>query len=278
MLKEKRKKHNGILRKKWRNNFTKFHETTLPSHWENRLFLILVLGYIIGEFISIKIASLNYDWIIDWIEEIAFALTEIIPLAIGLGYIYIKREKLHIKSFIQGIGVQIKRWIKFIFHDFIKHIFFLIVLLLMLFVFMILSRSIAEIFFTQNVSQGSSGNTIAWKKDILRNMFTVVCPIIIAPVFEEIFFRKLLTDGLTRFFNNKHFEWHGTEKIRYIASSLISAFLFASVHDGIGDVPLVASYIACALFLQYIHYRSQSLTAPILVHMLFNLTTFLLII
>ena len=94
--------------------------------------------------------------------------------------------------------------------------------------------------------------------------FILVFGVIFAPFSEELFFRAYLTRRL----EFKFLKYSGV---------LMSAILFSIVHLTYGSVYEFFGTLLIGLILAIIYVRSKSITPCILIHMIFNLTSLLII-
>ena len=94
--------------------------------------------------------------------------------------------------------------------------------------------------------------------------FILVFGVIFAPFSEELFFREYLTRRL----EFKFLKYSGV---------LMSAILFSIVHLTYGSVYEFFGTLLIGLILAIIYVRSKSITPCILIHMIFNLTSLLII-
>ncbi|MEI7987050.1 MAG: CPBP family intramembrane glutamic endopeptidase, partial [Armatimonadota bacterium] len=84
---------------------------------------------------------------------------------------------------------------------------------------------------------------------------------VIAPIWEEIFFRGLLFPAFTRMFKKP------------LYGALLSSFIFASIHpQGLLGIPVL---MAVALMLCAVSYQTKSLVSNIMLHALHNGATLL---
>lgn len=91
--------------------------------------------------------------------------------------------------------------------------------------------------------------------DIIRMVpFFMLIPMIVAPILEEIIFRKIIFGVL----NNR---------IGFFFSALISSLVFALVH---GEPLHLLKYAAMGFALSYVYVKTKRLIAPIIVHMALN--------
>lgn len=99
------------------------------------------------------------------------------------------------------------------------------------------------------------------ESNFLITLLALITIILAAPVIEEFLFRGFLQNFLKRHVGTK-------------AAILLTAFTFSLFHfslsQDLGNIPLVASLFALALFLGFIYERQQSLFASIALHITFN--------
>jgi uncharacterized protein len=99
-----------------------------------------------------------------------------------------------------------------------------------------------------------SENTQAILKIAKLNPAFIVIPSLIAPILEEIIFRRIIFKKL---YNH----------LPFIISAMISSVLFAFMH---GDLPFFLSYFLIGFIFCYLYKRTNSILVPILTHMLMN--------
>ncbi|TPR14981.1 CPBP family intramembrane metalloprotease [Apilactobacillus timberlakei] len=246
-----------------------FHETSLTSNRMNKTLPVFIVLYVLGDFIS---SILYYNDVIpnrNWLILCSLLLSETIPLILVLGYIQSKKlgEKFNPKKYIVNIGWQVKHWIKIFILDTKRKWLSIIVLAIMSYVLILVVETMMfAIYPGQNLLQNniSTNNNGSWIK--------IIAPIFLAPVFEELLYRKLLPSVLTNIFSSAI-----NYKIARFLAIIFAALFFVGQHD-LQLIPLAVGYFANALFLQKIADNSNSLTAPILVHALYNILNLVLVI
>lgn len=82
----------------------------------------------------------------------------------------------------------------------------------------------------------------------------IVIPSLIAPILEEIVFRRIIFKKLF-------------ERFPFIVSASISSIIFAFMH---GDLPFFLSYFLIGFIFCYLYKRTNSILVPILTHMFMN--------
>jgi membrane protease YdiL (CAAX protease family) len=101
-----------------------------------------------------------------------------------------------------------------------------------------------------------------------------LCAVLVAPLVEEFFFRVILQGWLE---SVEHSLAHGGRLLPSLPIGLlpivISSFLFAAVHGGQGPAPVPLFFLA--LVLGYLYHQTHRLLPSLMVHALFNGTTFL---
>lgn len=95
----------------------------------------------------------------------------------------------------------------------------------------------------------------------LYYFLAVTAIIVLAPLIEETLFRGLLQTAVRRLFG---------VKTAILTSSTLFALFHFSIHQGLSNIPILASLFVLALFLGYLYERQQSLLAPMSLHALFN--------
>lgn len=86
------------------------------------------------------------------------------------------------------------------------------------------------------------------------NPLFVVIPILIAPILEEIIFRRIIFGGLYR-------------RMNFFFAALLSALAFAIIHL---EPEHILMYASMGFVLAFVYVKTKRIIAPILVHMLFN--------
>lgn len=107
------------------------------------------------------------------------------------------------------------------------------------------------------MSIGMTEATINTNSQISVNLFGMLIPFVIAPVFEEVLFRKLLPETIEEIFGG-------------IISVLISNLLFAFFHMDIFFLP----YLVNGLIYSWYYKKTNSIYIPIAIHSLYNLFVF----
>jgi membrane protease YdiL (CAAX protease family) len=82
----------------------------------------------------------------------------------------------------------------------------------------------------------------------------IIIPSLIAPILEEIIFRKILFGSLSK-------------RLHFILAAGISSSIFAFMH---GDLPFFLSYFGIGMLFCFLYKRTNNLLVPILTHMLMN--------
>ncbi|WP_088072580.1 CPBP family intramembrane glutamic endopeptidase [Gottfriedia luciferensis] len=104
-----------------------------------------------------------------------------------------------------------------------------------------------------NLHQGSE-NTHNILKIAKLNPAFIIIPSLIAPILEEIVFRRILFKSLYK-------------RLPFTVSAIISSVLFAFMH---GDLPFFLSYFLIGFVFCYLYKRTNSILVPMLTHMLMN--------
>lgn len=94
--------------------------------------------------------------------------------------------------------------------------------------------------------------------------FALIVIIVLAPITEELLFRGYLHNWLKKFLGRN---------AALIFSSLAFSLFHFSFGQGLSNIPILSSIFILGLFLGFIYERQNSLSAPILLHSLFNLTS-----
>jgi len=82
----------------------------------------------------------------------------------------------------------------------------------------------------------------------------IIIPSLIAPILEEIIFRKILFGSLSK-------------RLHVILAAVIRSSIFAFMH---GDLPFFLSYFGIGMLFCFLYKRTNTLLVPILTHMLMN--------
>lgn len=86
------------------------------------------------------------------------------------------------------------------------------------------------------------------------NPIFLVIPMLIAPILEEIIFRKIIFGGLY-------------QKMNFFFAALLSALAFAIIH---GEPEHILVYASMGFVLAFVYVKTKRIVVPILVHMFFN--------
>ena len=105
-------------------------------------------------------------------------------------------------------------------------------------------------------------NTDALTKIIKEHKIFLLYAVIIAPVLEELFFRKTVFGYLYDIFNTKN------EIVKFIIPSFITGVIFALPHDGIS--PLIIIYIIISMVFSFAYFHTKRIITPIIMHILMN--------
>ncbi|TPR16716.1 CPBP family intramembrane glutamic endopeptidase [Apilactobacillus timberlakei] len=249
----------------WNGLFNDFHVTTLTQKTTLKAFIFLLIFYIFGGSLVSGLYNVDYDIPESLILFLIFLVAEIIPFLLVLGYIQTKKQRQNITYIFKGIWVQIKRWVKIFINDLKKHWILIISISVVLYLLMILSQFLLSLLYVQNntVTTTSSSNT-------LNNLTSIIFPLLIAPIFEEVMYRKLMPFEIERFFHQLV-----SQRTSRLIAVIFSALVFAGSHNNTTTIalPLFSTYIVAALVLQYVAFKTKSLTAPIMIHMGINIIT-----
>lgn len=85
----------------------------------------------------------------------------------------------------------------------------------------------------------------------------MLIPMVVAPILEELVFRKVLYGSLYKRYN-------------FFFAALVSAFIFGIIH---GEVEHLFVYTLMGLVFAYIYYKTKRIIVPILVHISMNTIT-----
>lgn len=113
--------------------------------------------------------------------------------------------------------------------------------------------------------------------DALQMTLAFIAVVVLAPIFEELFFRGLVYRLLKGFFEGKYFflSLRNPQIPTVVFSVIFSSVIFASIHANLAS--WVALFIlACVLTLAY--ECSKNIKVPIVMHSLFNLLNFLMMV
>lgn len=110
------------------------------------------------------------------------------------------------------------------------------------------------------INEGSE-NTAEIMGITLATPFFMIIPMLIAPILEEIIFRKIIFGSLYKRFN-------------FFISALISAFIFGIIH---GEPQHILIYAGMGFVFAFLYVKTKRIIVPIIVHMAMNSTTVLLL-
>src|SRR5699024_2964189 len=111
------------------------------------------------------------------------------------------------------------------------------------------------------IDGGSLSTTISAML-IKQNILAIINPILIAPIFEELVFRRVIFKEL-----HHHYPF-------WFAGS-VSAILFSILH---GDIFNILLYYIAGMILAYIYKKSDNIMTPIITHILLNAVPIILIL
>ncbi|PKR76525.1 CPBP family intramembrane metalloprotease [Halalkalibacillus sediminis] len=102
--------------------------------------------------------------------------------------------------------------------------------------------------------EGGSENTEMIMNKIEENWLFLLLPILFAPIFEEIIFRKIIFGQLNK-------------KMNFFFAALISSLAFAALHL---DFEFILSYFAMGVVFAYLYVKTNRIIVPIFAHMAMN--------
>lgn len=168
----------------------------------------------------------------------------------------------------------ISKWVNILTNDVATHKCLILITFVIAFVSQIVSLPFFSLLSGPNLSAPSSSGT-----NMLASGAWIVIPfsILVAPVFEELMFRVLLTNGINGIF--KSIDKKSFNTCKYWCAALLSAMMFAAYHYmGGTNTGVMVTRIIFALILQFVYHKSHSISIPIAVHSLNNLATYAFII
>lgn len=110
------------------------------------------------------------------------------------------------------------------------------------------------------ISEGSE-NTAQIMGITLATPLFMIIPMLIAPILEEVIFRKIIFGSFYKRFN-------------FFVSALLSAFIFGIIH---GEPQHILIYAGMGFVFAFLYVKTKRIIVPIIVHMAMNSTTVLLL-
>lgn len=107
-----------------------------------------------------------------------------------------------------------------------------------------------------------SENTQIIVKLIKEFPLFIIMPVFIAPITEELVFRKAIFGYLYDIMENF------SSNIRFFLSAILTGIIFALPHDGFS--PLIILYVAMSLVFSYLYVYTKRIISPIIAHILMN--------
>ena len=122
------------------------------------------------------------------------------------------------------------------------------------------SQAIAGLIETHllGITQGSENTENIMNITLTAPLFMII-PMIIAPILEEVIFRKIIFGSLYKRFN-------------FFVSALLSAFVFGIIH---GEPQHILIYAGMGFVFAFLYVKTKRIIVPIVVHMAMNSTTVL---
>lgn len=157
------------------------------------------------------------------------------------------------KNSIENRGIRVTIFMSIL----IGIIGFLLVILLQGVINMLL-QYFAQYFSIETTSENTSNITSLIK---IKPIF-IFYGVILAPIMEEIFFRKALFGYLYDLFEGVE------EEIRFLIPGMITGIVFAIPHDGFSAIMIV--YILISLVFSFMYVKTKRIVTPIVAHMLMN--------
>lgn len=241
-----------------------FHETKFSIRTTMKIMCLLLVMIAVGSVILHLLNSL-FHFSGGLATIFGFALTELIPLyllAVIFNYQDKKTKKENVKDILLG---PIAKWSKIISNDF-KHNWKMVLALMVGFVILqILTNEIVSVFavmFGQDNLIVKSENTASLLAYMKHDYLILLVTTIIDPFFEELAFRFCLPDLITALFEKLHLN----KRLAFSIAVIISAFIFASMHEANFNPAQIMVYMVLALFLQFIRVKTNSIVAGALVH------------
>lgn len=138
---------------------------------------------------------------------------------------------------------------------------------IVLFLSQLLDWSVAHLFHVKEIPEQLAVHFLKMTfGNPLYLFLTILTIVFFAPIIEETLFR-----GFLQSFIRQHL---GPKKAIGITATLF-AFFHYSPEQGLGNIPIVGSLLALALFLGFVYEKKGSLFAPIALHASFNLISVL---
>jgi membrane protease YdiL (CAAX protease family) len=108
------------------------------------------------------------------------------------------------------------------------------------------------------ITQGSQNTADIMNITITAPLFMII-PMVIAPILEEIIFRKIIFGALYKRFN-------------FFVAALLSAFVFGIIH---GEPQHILIYAGMGFVFAFLYVKTKRIIVPIIVHMAMNSITVL---
>ena len=105
-------------------------------------------------------------------------------------------------------------------------------------------------------------NTNTLTKIIKEHKIFLLYAVIIAPILEELFFRKTVFGYLYDIFNVKN------KIVKFIIPAFITGVIFALLHDGLSS--LVIIYLMISMLFSFAYLHTKRIITPIIMHVLMN--------
>lgn len=168
----------------------------------------------------------------------------------------------------------LKHWFMVFYHDFLKNIKLILLMGIILVLIQIIFNSTMALIFNNGklIQSTNSARIIEYFK---QNFLMLIAATFIAPITEELTFRYLLTNTfktlISKFVKPIGLKSKCIQPFIYWISALFSGCFFAIAHQDSPSPILFASYVLISLYLQLICKKTNSITAPSMVHGVSNM-------
>lgn len=247
---------NSFLQKQFQ--LDNFHKTTFGKKKTISMLLFFIVWSLVSStFLLVFIPQKDSLYII-----LSSVFTEIIPLTLIFSQRHISKQDTLV-TFCKRIKINVLKWVGYFWKDIKNHY-------ILLLCFALISWLLQNVpYFVLNTDTEET-NVSFLNQGINQNFLVLLIIIFIGPLFEELFFRLILADVVTIFFNKKF-----NLRVSKYASFIITSTLFAISHGSDITVAEFMQYFLIGIFFQIIRNKTGSLTATTITHAEVNLFTFL---
>jgi membrane protease YdiL (CAAX protease family) len=243
-----------------------FHETKFLLKTTGKIAIWILGMVIVGSFILQIVETMAHPKPVV-ATILGFLLTELIPLYILVVIFnhpkhktFSKWEKVNSKLF-----EPVVKWSKIFWNDIKNHWKTVLILMVGMLVVQVLANFIIGniatwLGFSNELVK--SNNTAELMNYIKHNYLTLLATTVVAPFFEELSFRFVLTDVVQALFE----KLHCSEKYAFSIAAIISAFIFATMHETSFNITQILTYMVIGLYFQWIRSKSNSIVAGALAH------------